>query len=51
MSQEGDTVDDFSVKYAWKVHVENLLMALKKDYKLAEDWEGDIYCRIKLNWN
>ena len=44
-------MDDFGVKYVDKEHVEHLLEALKKDYKLAIDWEGDLYCGIKLDWN
>ena len=42
-------VDDFGVKYVGKEHVERLLKALKKDYKLTVDWEGEIYCGIKLD--
>ena len=24
---------------------------IKKDYKIAEDWEGKLYCGISLDWN
>ena len=45
-------VDDFGVKYVVKEHVEHLLKVLKKDYKkLAEDWEGNLYCGRTLDWN
>ena len=43
-------MDDFSVKFVGKEHVEHLLKALKKDYKLVVDWDGDLYCGIKLDW-
>ena len=40
-------VDDFGVKYVGKENV-HLLKTLKKDYNLDEDWEGSLYCGIKL---
>ena len=37
-------VDDFGIKYVGREHVEHLLNVLKKHYKLAEDWKGELYC-------
>ena len=44
-------VDDFGVKYVVKEHVDHLISCLKKDYKLTEDWAGDLYCDISLKLN
>ncbi len=44
-------VDDFGVKYVGREHVEHLIAAIKTKYKLVEDWTGDLYCGIKLNWD
>ena len=42
-------VDDFSVNYVGKEYADHLIHALKKDYKLVEDWKGKIYCGITLD--
>ena len=45
-------VNDFGVKYVGKQHVEHLVHCLKKHYKkVSEDWEGNLYCGITLDWN
>ena len=44
-------VDDFGIKYVGQEHADHLFLALKKHYKLAEDWDGGLYCGIKLEWN
>ena len=44
-------MENFGIKYVEKEHVEHLLKALKKNYKFTEDWEGDLDCGIKLDWN
>ena len=44
-------VDDFGVKYVGKEHADHLVASLKTKYKLVEDWDGDLYCGIKLNWD
>ena len=44
-------VDDFGVKYVGKDNAEFLLNALKKDFTVSEDWDGALYCGIKLDWN
>ena len=44
-------VDDCGVKYVGKKHANHLLNAIQKHYKCAVDWEGDLYCGIKLYWH
>ena len=44
-------VDSFGVKYVGQEHAKYLISVLKKHYKLAEDWDGGLYCGIKLEWN
>eukprot|EP00956_Cyclotella_meneghiniana_P021059 scaffold37874_cov42-Cyclotella_meneghiniana.AAC.3 len=44
-------VDDFGVKYVGKEHAQHLIDVLREHYKLAEDWAGDLYCGIKLDWD
>jgi hypothetical protein len=34
-----------------KEHANYLITCLKEKYKLTEDWLGDLYCGIKLDWN
>ena len=42
---------DFGVKYTNKSDVNQLIECLKTDYKLTEDWDGNLYCGIKLKWD
>jgi hypothetical protein len=44
-------VDNFGVKYANKDNVDHLIASIKKDYMLIEDWTGNLYCGIQLNWD
>jgi hypothetical protein len=44
-------VDDFGVKYVAKDDVDHLVSSIKKSYKLTEDWTGNLYCGIKLEWD
>jgi hypothetical protein len=45
-------VDDFGVEYANKEHAQHLLDALNNHYKaVSEDWQGSLFCRIKLTWD
>ena len=44
-------VDDFGVKYVGKQHAIHLTNALKTTYQISEDWDGSLYCGIKLKWN
>jgi hypothetical protein len=44
-------VDDFGVKYVSKEHVDHFIWCIKQKYELTEDWTGNLYCGIKLNWD
>jgi hypothetical protein len=44
-------VDDFGVKYLGREHANHLLNTLKKNYEVTEDWEGNMYCGISLDWD
>ena len=44
-------VDDFGVKYIGREHAEHLMSVLKQHYKMEEDWKGELYCGISINWN
>ena len=44
-------VDDFGVQYVGKEHAEHLMSALKKKYPIVEDWKGERFCGIKLDWD
>mgnify|MGYP000960355379 CR=1 FL=1 len=44
-------VDNFGVKYIGQENAEHLMNSLKKHYEVEEDWAGQLYCGIKLNWN
>jgi hypothetical protein len=44
-------VDDFGVKYAGKEHMDHLIECINMKYKLTEDWAGDLFGGIKLNWD
>jgi hypothetical protein len=44
-------VDNFGVKHVNKDNVDHLIKCLKHMYKLTKDWDGDLYCGIKLKWN
>jgi hypothetical protein len=44
-------VNDFGVKYKHHEDIDHLIAAIKTKYKLTEDWTGDLYCGIKLNWD
>ncbi len=44
-------VDNFGVKYVGKQHVNHLIWFIKQKYELAKDWTGNLYCKIKLNWD
>ncbi len=39
------------MKYVGREHVEHLIACIHERYKLTEDWTGDLYCGIKLNWD
>ena len=44
-------MDDFGIKYVDREHINHLLVAIKKDYTIAEDWEGKLYCGVSVEWN
>jgi hypothetical protein len=44
-------VDNFGVKYVNKDEVDHLITSIKKNYMLTEDWKGNLYCGIQLDWD
>jgi hypothetical protein len=44
-------VDDLIAMYVGREHAEHLKAALEENYKRSTDWEGALYCGIKLNWD
>ena len=44
-------VDDFGVKYVKKEDVDHLIASIKSTYSLTEDWTGNMYCGITLEWD
>jgi hypothetical protein len=44
-------VNNFGVKYINKVDIDHLIASIKTAYTLTKDWTGDLYCRIKLDWD
>ena len=44
-------VDDFGIKYTNKRQVQHLIQCLKEHYGLTEDWTGNLYCGITLDWD
>jgi hypothetical protein len=44
-------VDDFGVKFVDKANVDHLISSIKKTYTLTEDWTGNLYCGITLDWD
>ena len=44
-------VDDFGIKYELQEEITHLLDTLKKFYKISEDWYGELYCGLNLEWD
>jgi hypothetical protein len=44
-------VHNFGIKYINNNNINHLITSLKTTYKLAEDWTGDLYCEIALDWD
>jgi hypothetical protein len=44
-------VDDFTVKYVGKQHVEHLRNALLRTYELTTDWTETVYSDMTLKWD
>jgi hypothetical protein len=44
-------VDDFGIKYTDKADADHLFAALRKHYVVSEDWTGNRYCGLTLDWD
>ena len=44
-------VDDFGIKYFCKADADHLFSALKDKYELTQDWSGNNYLGVTLDWN
>jgi hypothetical protein len=44
-------VEDFGVKYVNQDNITHLIQSIKQHYEVTEDWSGDLYCGINLNWH
>ncbi len=44
-------VNNFSIKFVNKEDVDHLISSIKKTYTLTEDWTGNLYCGITLEWD
>ena len=44
-------VNDFGIKYTRKAGTNHQLKSLREDYEITEDWTGDKYLGLALNWD
>ena len=44
-------VNDFGVEYVRKQHALHLKQALAEHYEITENWKGDLYSGINIEWN
>lgn len=44
-------VDDFCVKYVGKEHAQHLLAVLQEHYTISQDWTGNRYLGLTLDWD
>ena len=44
-------LDDFGIKYERQEDITHLLDELKIIYKISEDWDGELYCGLNIEWN
>ena len=44
-------VDDFGVEYVGERHALHLKAALEEHYDITENWKGDLFSGINLQWN
>ena len=44
-------VDDFGIKYEHSADARHLMNVLKQQYAVTEDWKGERYIGIKLDWD
>ncbi len=44
-------VHNFGIKYINNNNINHLITSLKTTYNIVEDWTGDLYCGIALDWD
>ena len=44
-------MDDFEVKYVGMEHADHLMAALKEDYAISHNWEGNRYLGLTFDWD
>jgi hypothetical protein len=44
-------VDDFGIRYINKQDVDDLIAIINKEYKCSQDWTGNRYIGLTINWN
>ena len=44
-------VDDFGVKYVGEEHARHLMSTLKEHYDIEDDWKGNKYIGLTLDWD
>jgi hypothetical protein len=44
-------VDNFSIKYVGRKHAEHLATILNKSYKCSQDWDGQCYLGMNIDWD
>lgn len=44
-------VDDFGVKYIGRENAQHLIDTLRTLYEITEDWSGNKYCGLTLDWD
>jgi hypothetical protein len=44
-------VDNFGIRYTNKQDVDDLIAIINKEYKCSQDWTGNRYIGLTLNWN
>jgi hypothetical protein len=43
--------ENFGIKFVNKANLDHLISSIKQTYKLNEDWTGNFYCGITLEWD
>ncbi len=44
-------MDNFGVKYTHQEDIDHLIACIEEKYELTEDWDGDLHCGIRLQWD
>jgi len=44
-------INNVGVKYVSKNNVDHLIASIEMTYTLTEDWTGNLYCGITLEWD